>query len=562
MPIGAFKLNSIAKYLAPTALRPKTITVNGNAQVSTAQSKFGGASALFDGSGDYLNTAVYSDLNSASSDVTWECWIYVNNVTGAKIVMGGRYDYEPLIYLSGSTLRLYLSSNGTSWNLVNGATFGTLAINTWYHIAFVRNGTTVKTYRDGVEQSSTAVSTTAIWWTSTPQLYIGCIDPTLSNAFWNGYIDEVRISSTARYTAAFTPLSIPFTNDSNTVFLMHADGSNGSTTFTDDTSSVSAVSTSLAVSYGSSPYVIIYNRSTDTYTKIADPSSLPTGQSNGLSWTADKNSFAVAHNNTPYVTIYNRSGDTFTKLSNPGTLPTGNAEECAWNSDGTSLVVGHATTPFITIYNREGDTFNKLSNPATLPTGTAIGVGWNHNGTSLAVAHQVSPFVTIYNRSGNTFTKLSNPGTLPTSQATSISWNNDGTLLAVSIDNTTQKFFVYQRSGDTFTKLSDPATMPTGVCNGVAFSPDGTILAVAHDTSPYITIYNIVGTTLTKVTNPATLPTGNGISVAWDDEGTRLAVSHAVSPYVTIYNRSGDTYTKVSNPANLPTGTAEDVAWN
>jgi len=235
MPIGAFKLNSIAKYLAPTALRPKTITVNGNAQVSTAQSKFGGASALFDGSGDYLNTAVYSDLNSASSDVTWECWIYVNNVTGAKIVMGGRYDYEPLIYLSGSTLRLYLSSNGTSWNLVNGATFGTLAINTWYHIAFVRNGTTVKTYRDGVEQSSTAVSTTAIWWTSTPQLYIGCIDPTLSNAFWNGYIDEVRISSTARYTANFTAPTSAFISDANTVFLMHADGANASTTFTDDT---------------------------------------------------------------------------------------------------------------------------------------------------------------------------------------------------------------------------------------------------------------------------------------------------------------------------------------
>lgn len=30
---------------------PKTVTANGNAQIDTAQSKFGGASALFDGTG-------------------------------------------------------------------------------------------------------------------------------------------------------------------------------------------------------------------------------------------------------------------------------------------------------------------------------------------------------------------------------------------------------------------------------------------------------------------------------------------------------------------------------
>ena len=31
---------------------------------------------------------------------------------------------------------------------------------------------------------------------------------------------------------------------------------------------------------------------------------------------------AVAHNSSPYITIYKRNGDTFTKLSDPATLPT------------------------------------------------------------------------------------------------------------------------------------------------------------------------------------------------------------------------------------------------
>ena len=41
---------------------------------------------------------------------------------------------------------------------------------------------------------------------------------------------------------------------------------------------------------------------------------------------------AVAHSSSPYVTIYNRSGDTFTKLSNPGSLPAGTGLSAAWNN--------------------------------------------------------------------------------------------------------------------------------------------------------------------------------------------------------------------------------------
>jgi len=37
-----------------SSLSPKTITRYGNAQIDTAQSVFGGAAGLFDGSGDYL----------------------------------------------------------------------------------------------------------------------------------------------------------------------------------------------------------------------------------------------------------------------------------------------------------------------------------------------------------------------------------------------------------------------------------------------------------------------------------------------------------------------------
>ena len=39
----------------------KTWTANGNAQIDTAQSVFGGASGLFDGTGDYLSASDHAD---------------------------------------------------------------------------------------------------------------------------------------------------------------------------------------------------------------------------------------------------------------------------------------------------------------------------------------------------------------------------------------------------------------------------------------------------------------------------------------------------------------------
>ena len=47
-------------------------------------------------------------------------------------------------------------------------------------------------------------------------------------------MEEIRFSKTARYTANFTAPTAPFQNDANTVLLIHGDGTNNSTVFTDD----------------------------------------------------------------------------------------------------------------------------------------------------------------------------------------------------------------------------------------------------------------------------------------------------------------------------------------
>jgi hypothetical protein len=85
---------------------------------------------------------------------------------------------------------------------------------------------------------------------------------------------------------------------------------------------------------------------------------------------------AVAHGVSPYLTIYKRSGDTFTKLANPAALPAGNGYGVAFSADGNYMAVAHGVSPYLTIYKRSGDTFTKLANPATLPPNTGRGVAF------------------------------------------------------------------------------------------------------------------------------------------------------------------------------------------
>ena len=61
---------------------------------------------------------------------------------------------------------------------------------------------------------------------------------------------------------------------------------------------------------------------------------------------------AVTHATTPFITIYKRAGDVFTKLANLTTLPTGTGIGVAFSSDDTYMAVAHDTTPFVTMYSR------------------------------------------------------------------------------------------------------------------------------------------------------------------------------------------------------------------
>lgn len=208
---------------------PKTVTASGNAQISTAQSKFGGASAYFDGTGDYLTVASSADINFGAGDFTIEMFAHFTAVPGAggyTAFISRRDSGTTNISYNlwyGGTEKFYFSYSTNGTTQVNSATLNSVTPVTgqWYHIALVRSGANVDIYIDGVKGTTHSIGTSSLF-ASTSVLRIGAANST-PTFFMAGYIDELRITKgVARYTDNFTPpteafLTTPSGGDLNAV---------------------------------------------------------------------------------------------------------------------------------------------------------------------------------------------------------------------------------------------------------------------------------------------------------------------------------------------------------
>ena len=183
----------------------KTVTANGNAQIDTAQSKFGGASGLFDGTGDYLSIADDADWYLGTGDFTIDCWLrFPSNPDVLEMgILSQTVDDNNRIYLrqSGTTIDFAAVSGGTTLIAMNRSF--NFEVDTWYHFAFVRTGNDFLMFIDGTQIGLTLTDTSE-WPDIAAALNIG-VRGTAAD-FMNGWMDEIRIvKGTAVWTANFTP---------------------------------------------------------------------------------------------------------------------------------------------------------------------------------------------------------------------------------------------------------------------------------------------------------------------------------------------------------------------
>jgi|GEM_PF-3913207 len=127
------------------------------------------------------------------TDVTVEAWVYPTAQTAATHFRV--FSENAVLYVGqyADQISFYMG-NGTSW-LVAESSGGTLPLNQWSHVGWVKKGTAYYIYRDGVLTDSGVNAPTALGTTSNVN-YFSTSDGTTQP--WTGSIDEVRISDVAR----------------------------------------------------------------------------------------------------------------------------------------------------------------------------------------------------------------------------------------------------------------------------------------------------------------------------------------------------------------------------
>ena len=235
-----------SEYVESVTYANHTNTViSGSAARSGTQSKFGSYSGYINANtSDYITIPSTSGYEyfSSTGDFTveffaraggsgWQNWIQLFTETEAMLIS---YYKNASYGWTFSTNNVDQGSN-TGFEIKGGNSGNSDISGAWHHIAVTRYGNVFTLWYDGASAVTTTASTTmdaingsVTWgkagsgWTSNP----------------SGYIDELRISNTARYTGAFTPTTGAFTTDANTKLLLHFDD----TAMNDSSGSVASVS--------------------------------------------------------------------------------------------------------------------------------------------------------------------------------------------------------------------------------------------------------------------------------------------------------------------------------
>jgi hypothetical protein len=340
-------------------------------------------------------------------------------------------------------------------------------------------------------------------------------------------------------------------------------------------------------------YAILYKRSGQTLTPTTGITTQPYGPTLDVSWSDNSQVVCFVGHTSPYVWVYERSGDTFTKLTDIGTTsPTGHSNStiplhpanCCCiipftylNDDGDpnpqnatcAIFVGHGydsgsgySGAFYVLYNQtwatqEGNASNWfgggssgtpfhgfgadiISCDLTSTEGTGPMVVFGMNG-----GNYVSNFIVTATGEGEAVLTLQAvPFTLPSGNVNGITANGDGTYVALGTSGT-QKLMLYQMiAGVLVYNGTQPTPDNYDVTLGVAFSPDASLLAAVNQTTtPYASMYGV------SVVHPA--------CVGFAQQ--RLRIGNTSENPGTEYDSAEDAYTNFAERVVPPGATAPDT---
>jgi hypothetical protein len=207
-----------------------TMTTHGTAQMDTAQKKFGVTSGLFDGAGDYVSAADHADWSFGTGDFTIDFWVRFSALAHHQQFVSQSADGNNRwrVQWAQHTGKIYFDftiGGVTKGDYVTTSSVG-FVINTWYHVAIVRNGANAYCFVNGVSQAltvNTSFGTNDVGDVAAI-LTVGA-DVLSPGEEFSGWMDQFRIvKGTAVWTSNFTPSSSPYEGQTGQINFLNLDG--------------------------------------------------------------------------------------------------------------------------------------------------------------------------------------------------------------------------------------------------------------------------------------------------------------------------------------------------
>lgn len=204
-----FDGTNLATATVDSSSSAHALTNGATANLSTAQSKFGGSSGRINTG--FWEASDHADWTFGSGQFTIEAFIYVVSAPGsANRAILSQYQHGGakgwVLAMLGGSLTFDWSTDGN--NDFTVASVWTPTVNTWYHIAVDRDASNViRLYIDGAVVANTTSGAT--FFNSTDPMSIGKAGGAYSAL--DCYMDDLRITKgVARYGGAFTPPTAAF----------------------------------------------------------------------------------------------------------------------------------------------------------------------------------------------------------------------------------------------------------------------------------------------------------------------------------------------------------------
>lgn len=245
-----------ARRVGTASTNPAQTWTATGAVTKTAIKQFGTASMYAATSNDEIMTAVdptFMDYGTGEFTIEW--WHYIPTLSGhsascdlfSQNLAGGfglrlaqQYNTNGLSSANAKYVNIFARNQADldRWDITTRTGGGSWTAGQWYFCAIQRKGTTMSLWVDGelcTRSGSGGGTRNFASGTASSRVLVGTADG--GNGAGPIYVDEMCWSNTYRYDDDTAPIPIPsapFTVDTYTTQLMHMDGANDGTTFTND----------------------------------------------------------------------------------------------------------------------------------------------------------------------------------------------------------------------------------------------------------------------------------------------------------------------------------------